>query len=210
MLLAFGQRLLNEQIRASTAARERLGELEGKRFAVVVKGSDLRVVVESAAGELKLSKSADAACDVELSAGAFDLLKLARSASLAELKGAGATLSGDIHVAEAFAELMRLATPDPEAALAGFVGDMPAHALGQAARGAVGFTRRAGRALEQNVAEYLQEERPTLAPPPLARAFSADVERLRDDVERAERRIALLERRHGPPKLPKSRKPQAD
>lgn len=194
MLLSFGQRLLNEQIRASTTAREHLAALAGKRFAVVVRGSDLRVVVESADGELKLSKSADLSCDVELCAGAFDLMKLARSASLADLKDAGATLNGDIHIAEAFAELLRLATPDPEGTLANYVGDMPAHAIGQVARGAVGFTRRAGRALEQNVAEFLQEEQPTLAAPPLARAFSVAVDRLRDDVERAERRISLLER----------------
>jgi ubiquinone biosynthesis protein UbiJ len=194
MLLAFGQRLLNEQIRASTAARERLGQLEGKRFAVAVRGSSIRIVIEAAAGKLNLSHAFGDGCDVELSAGAIDLVRLARSASLAELKDSGATLSGDIHVAESFAELMRLAVPDAEAMLADWVGDMPAHAIGQVARGAAGWSRRAGRALGQNVAEYLQEESPTLAPPPLVRGFLADVDRLRDDVERAEKRIALLER----------------
>jgi ubiquinone biosynthesis protein UbiJ len=63
------------------------------------------------------------------------------------------------------------------------------------ARGAVGWTKRAGHAFGQNVAEFLQEERPTLVPPPLARSFLAEVDHLRDDVERAEKRIELLERR---------------
>jgi len=197
MLLAFGQRLLNEQIRESTAARERLAGLEGKRFGVVVKGSDIRVVLEVGAGEVLLSHAATEGCDVELSAGAFDLLKLARSASLSELKDAGATLNGDIHVAEGFAELLRLAMPEPEAMLADWVGDMPAHAAGQAARHAAGWSRRAARSLGRNLAEYLQEEQPTLVPPPLARAFARDVDRLRDDVERAEKRVALLERSRG-------------
>jgi len=197
MLLAFGQRLLNEQIRASTAARERLGELEGKRFGVTIRGSDFRVVAESAAGELRLSHGPADGCDVELSAGAFELLRLARSASLTELKEAGATLTGDIRTAEAFAELMRLAIPEPEAVLGDWVGDMPAHALGQVARGAAGFGARTARALEQNLGEYLQEEQPTLVPPALARWFGSEVERLRDDVERAERRIDLLERKRG-------------
>jgi ubiquinone biosynthesis protein UbiJ len=194
VLLALGQRLLNEQIRASTAARERLAELEGKRFAVTVRGSDLRVVIEARPGELKLSRAASDRCDVELSAGAFDLLKLARSASLSELKDAGATLNGDIHVAEAFAELMRLAMPEPEAVLADWVGDMPAHAAGQAVRHAVGWSRRASHALGQDLAEYLQEESPSLVPPALATHFAREVDRLRDDVERAEKRVVLLER----------------
>jgi len=195
MLLAFGQRLLNEQIKASTAARERLDELEGKRFAVNVRGSDFRVVAESAAGELRLSHGGEDSCDVELSAGAIDLMRLARNANLSELKDSGASLSGDIRTAEAFAELMRLAIPEPESVLGDWVGDMPAHAIGQAARGAAGWGARAGRALEQNLGEYLQEEDPTLVPPALARSFIARVDRIRDDVERAERRIELLERK---------------
>ena len=197
MLLSLGQRMLNEQIRASTAAQARLAALEGRSLAVAVAGSDLRIVVEASGGELRLSRSTAAACDVELSAGAFDLMKLARSAGLADLRATGATLTGNVQIAESFAELLRLALPEPEALLADFVGDMPAHAIGQAARSLGGFTERAGRAFEQNVAEYLQEESPTLVPPSLARRFLAEVDRIRDDVERAERRIELIERRLG-------------
>ena len=196
MLLSLGQRMLNEQIRASTAARERLRELAGKRFAVSVQGSNLRIVLAAGSDEIRLSRSSDEPCDVELAAGAFDLLRLARSANLSELRNSGATLNGDIHVAEAFAELLRLAVPEPEALLGDWVGDMPAHAAGEAARAAGGFVKRAHRAFEQNFAEYLQEESPTLVPPALARRFFADVDRIRDDVERAARRIELLERRN--------------
>lgn len=197
MLLSLGQRMLNEQIEASTAARERLLELDGKRFAVIVKGSDLRIVAESAGGELLISSSGESSCDVELSAGAFDLLKLARSASLSDLRSIGASLNGDLDVAEGFADLMRLAMPEPEALLADWIGDMPAHAVGRAARGFGGFAERAERAFEQNLSEFLQEESPTLIPPSLARHFSAEVDRIQDDVERAERRIEMLERKLG-------------
>jgi len=195
MLLAIGQKMLNDQIRASTAAQDRIGPLAGKRFAVTLKGSNLRIIVEAVDGELRLSRSAETASDVELCAGAYDLMKLARSASLTELKTTGATLSGDLHIAEGFAELLRLAMPDAEGLLAGWIGDMPAHAAGQAARGFGSWTRRAGHAFEQNMAEYLQEESPTLVPPALARHFMAEVDRVRDDVERAARRIDLLERK---------------
>ena len=195
MLLSLGQRMLNEQIRSRTAARVRLRELDGKRFALRIRGSDFRVVAEAAGDELRLSRSADQASDVELSGGALDLLKLARSANLSELKNAGATLNGDIHVAEGFAELFRLAMPEPEALLADWIGDMPAHAVGETARAVGGWTERAGEAFERNLGEYLQEENPTLVPPALARKFYADVDRIRDDVERARRRIELLERR---------------
>lgn len=187
--------MLNEQIAASTAATERLVELEGKRFAVVIKGSDLRFVATAGRDGLLIAMSVDAPCDVELSAGVFDLLRLARSASLADLKSVDATLNGDVRVAEAFADLMRLAVPEPEAVLADWIGDMSAHAVGQAARGMAEWSARAGRAFEQNFSEYLQEERPTLVAPALARHFGAEVDRIRDDVARAERRVEILERR---------------
>lgn len=196
MLLSLAERMLNEQIGASTAARERLAGLEGKRFAVAVKGTGLRIVLESAGGDLKLSRSA-ADCDVELTASAFDLLKLARSASLADLRSVDASLNGTVDIAEGFADLMRLAMPEFEDVIADWIGDMPAHAVGEAGRRLSRFGERAGRAFEQNIAEFLQEESPTLVPPPLARRFGSEVDRIRDDVDRAERRIENLERRLG-------------
>jgi ubiquinone biosynthesis protein UbiJ len=195
MLLSFGQRMLNEQIASSTAAREKLQDLEGKRFAVVVRGTDLRIVAESLGGQLRITSSKATECNVELTAGAFDLLRLARSSSLSDLKSGGATLNGDINIAEGFADLFRHAMPEPEALLADWVGDMPAHAAGQAARGIGSWAGRVGKAFEQNLAEYLQEESPTLIPPALARNFSTEIDRIRDAVDRAERRIELLERR---------------
>lgn len=195
MLLSFAERMLNEQIASSTAARERLAGLEAKRFAVVVKGMDLRIVIECSEGRLKVSKSQTAECDVELTASAFDLVKLASSAGLADLKSTGAVVNGNIDVADAFADLMRLAKPDFEDFIADWIGDMPAHAVGSAARELRRFGARAERAFEQNLAEYLQEEDPTLVSPPLARHFGREVDRIRDDVDRAERRVEGLERR---------------
>lgn len=72
---------------------------------------------------------------------------------------------------------------------------MPAHALGQAVRGAAAWLERAGGALRMNTAEYLQEESRAMPAPLEAQAFYADVEKLRDDVERAAARLARLERR---------------
>lgn len=195
MLLSLGQNMLNEQIAASTAARDRLADIEGKRFAVVIKNSDVRIVAECAEGQIRLIPSRELQSDCELTAGLFDLVRLARSSGLTEIRNVGASLNGELNVAESFADVLRLAIPEPEAWLADWIGDMPAHAAGQAARRFGGWARRSGRAIEQDVAEYLQEERPTLIPPALARDFCAEVDRIRDDVERAERRLAMLESR---------------
>ena len=194
MLIPIAQKMLNEQIAASTVATERLRELEGKSFAVVIKGSDVRIVAWAQAGEIQLASS-EARADVELTAGIADLIRLSRSSGLGDLRSVGASLNGEIHVAEGFADLMQHAVPEPEAWLADWIGDIPAHAIGQSTRAVGHWLHRAGRAFEQNLAEYLQEETPNLIPPPLSREFSKAVDRIRDDVDRAERRIERLEKR---------------
>jgi ubiquinone biosynthesis protein UbiJ len=90
---------------------------------------------------------------------------------------------------------LKLARPDLEEHAARWLGDVPAHALGEAARAAGAWLGRAARALRADTAEFLQEESRALPAPLEAQAFYADVERLRDDVERAAARLSRLERR---------------
>jgi ubiquinone biosynthesis protein UbiJ len=135
------------------------------------------------------------AASATLSATPIDLLRLARAADLSTLRGTGAEISGSPEVAERFAKLLKLARPDVEEHVARWVGDVPARALGDAARGVGAWLERAAGALRANTAEFLQEESRAVPAALEAQAFYADVERLRDDVERAAARLARLERR---------------
>ena len=143
-----------------------------------------------------LSPAADAAQPISatLRATPIELLRLARAADLSTLRGTGAEIFGSPEVAERFAKLLKLARPDLEEHAARWLGDVPAHALGDAARAAGAWLERAARAMRANTAEFLQEESRALPAALEAQAFYADVERLRDDVERAAVRIARLER----------------
>ncbi len=121
------------------------------------------------------------------------LLGLLGNAGAEGFRESGAELSGDAATAEAFAELLRHARPDLEEELARMVGDIPAHQLAGVARRAYAWTRQAGSALAMNTSEFLQEEARQLPPRVEVNAFGRDVERLRDDVERAAQRLARLE-----------------
>jgi len=135
------------------------------------------------------------AATATLTASPFDLLRLARASDLATLRGTGAEITGSPEVAERFAKLLRLARPDLEEHAARWIGDVPAHALGEAARGVSAWLARAAHTLRADAAEFLQEESRALPAALEAQAFYADVERLRDDVERAAARLARIERR---------------
>lgn len=185
---------LNRLIGESTAARERLARLAGTSFAVHVEGLGVTAVLHADGDRVRVDADATAAT-ATLRATPFDLLKLTRAEGASAVKRTEASLTGDLQVAERYAELLKLARPDLEGEAAKWLGDVPAHALGQAVRGAAAWLERAGAALRMNTAEYLQEESRAVPAPLEAQAFYADVEKLRDDVERAATRLARLERR---------------
>jgi ubiquinone biosynthesis protein UbiJ len=196
------ERGLNREIEASTAASDIMAELEGRSFAIDVAGLPARCVLRCAAGHVAVEASVAASAGVARAPQAasatlrgtpLDLLRLLRAADIASLRGTGAQISGSPEIAERFAKLLKLARPDLEEIVARWLGDVPAHALGRAARGAASWLGRAAEALRMNTAEFLQEESRALPAALEAQAFYADVERLRDGVERAAARLARLE-----------------
>jgi len=82
---------------------------------------------------------------------------------------------------------------EPEHDLERLFGPIGATRLAGGARSAVTNARATGRRLAENLAEFLVEEQPVLVRPNDVEEFGAGVVRLRDDVERAAKRIAKLE-----------------
>jgi ubiquinone biosynthesis accessory factor UbiJ len=184
---------LNRCIGESTAARDLLARLAGTSFAVQVEGLGITAVLHSDGERLRIDSAAEGAT-AALRAAPLDLLRLMNTEGVSGVKRTRAHISGDLEVAERYARMLKLARPDFEEEIAKWVGDLPAHALGEAARGARAWFARAGAALRMNAAEYLQEESRSMPAPLEAHAFYSDVERLRDDVERAAARLSRLER----------------
>lgn len=197
MLLSPLETWLNRAIAGSTAAAERATELNGKRLRLTVDGLGLDVDLVARFGRVGLEWAGDTPPDVRLKGAPLDLLRIgaARADPLARLKRTHAELTGDVRVAEAFADLLERIRPDWEEMIAGWVGDVVAHEIGRLGRSSAAFGRKSAAAVGLDFAEYLQEERAVLAPPASVRAFHADVGRLRDAVERLEQRIDAVARK---------------
>ncbi len=185
---------LNRLVGESSAAQDLLDGLSGTSFAVHVEGLGVTAVLHAEGERLRVGTDAEGAT-ATLRATPLDLMKLARAEGVSSVKRTEANFSGDLQVAERYSQLLKLARPDIEDEVAKWIGDVPAHALGQVARGAGAWLARATGALRMNAAEYLQEESRAMPAALEADAFYSDVERLRDDVERTAARLARLERR---------------
>jgi ubiquinone biosynthesis protein UbiJ len=192
--LTFVEHELNRLVGESSAAQDLLEGLSGTSFAVHVEGLGVTAVLHAEGQRLRVGTSAEGAT-ATLRATPLDLLKLVRAEGVSGVKRTRANFSGDLQVAERYSQLLKLARPDIEDEVAKWIGDVPAHALGEVARGAGAWLARAAGALRMNTAEYLQEESRAMPAALEADAFYSDVERLRDDVERTAARLARLERR---------------
>ena len=103
-----------------------------------------------------------------------------------------AKLSGSAEFAETLAFVFRNLRWDAEGELAKVVGDIAAHRLAKVGRTALAWQMQAAGNAMANLAEYVTEERDLVAPKREVTAFCQEVDHLRDDVARLEKRLARL------------------
>lgn len=194
MRLSLFESLLNRNVAASAAARSLCERLSGKVLALHVDGVSLKIYCKSLGDRMELSTSYDVAPNATLSGTPLAFMRLVGPQPEAAIRGGSIHIQGDAEVAQTFSELMKHARPDLEEELSRLIGDVAAHQVGTAARSMLSFAQRAASTLTQNISEYLQEEGRDVPSRTEADEFITDVDKLRDDVERLEARIAALER----------------
>jgi ubiquinone biosynthesis protein UbiJ len=101
-------------------------------------------------------------------------------------------LTGDAELAQTFQQLLGYGKPDLEEELSSIIGDVAAHHLGEIARSIGDWGRKTNSTFQQNISEYLQEERRDLPSKLEIKNFNQEVNVLRDDVARFEVRLNLL------------------
>jgi ubiquinone biosynthesis protein UbiJ len=102
-------------------------------------------------------------------------------------------ITGAADLAQVVQLLFRELQWDYEEDLSRVFGDVLAHRLAGAGRDFFAWQREAGLRTAQNFAEYWTEEQPLIARRDDLADFSHAVDTLRDDVERLEKRIEILQ-----------------
>ena len=101
-------------------------------------------------------------------------------------------VTGDERLAAEVMMLMRHLRWDAEEDLSKLVGDVAAHRLMGLARGFAAWQADAARRLAQSLRDYAVEEKRVLVATAEFSHFSAEVARLRDAIERLEKRVRRL------------------
>ena len=192
MRLSPFESVLNRNISGSSVARQLCQRLEGKVLALHLSGVPLSLFFRSDGERMTIDTTDAGPPAASLRGTPIAFMRLAGPTPEAAIRGGSIHIEGDAEVAQVFSELLEAAKPDFEEELSRVIGDIAAHQVGNAARSAVGFGRRAIDTLTQNLAEFLTEESRDLPTRTEADEFVAEVDKLRDDVARLEARIARL------------------
>ncbi|MBC7453148.1 MAG: SCP2 sterol-binding domain-containing protein [Massilia sp.] len=107
-------------------------------------------------------------------------------------------IEGDAEFANTISQLSKVLRWDAEHDLERWTGPIVAARIVGGARSMVETGKVVQRKLSENLAEYLLDEQPVLVRPAMLETLSGDVIRLRDDVERAAKRLAKLEKTLAP------------
>jgi ubiquinone biosynthesis protein UbiJ len=186
--------LLNRNIAGSSQARALVERLAGRTLEVRVTATPLRIRFAVSAGRVTVATRGEAAPDAVIEGSPLSLASLAGPEPEDRVRQGSIRISGDAETAQSFQKLFKAARPDFEEELSRLVGDAAAHHLASAGRSMFDFGRRAADTLARNLGEYLTEESRDLPAGPELSAWLEQVDRLREDTDRLEARLARLER----------------
>lgn len=181
---------INRLLRTNSWALERLQPHAGKTAKLMCPPLQARVTVTDA-GELAWAEPG-AEPDVTIATTPGVLLRLA---ARDETAWSAAQVSGDVQFAGAIDYVRRNIAWDYEEDLSRAFGDIAAHRIGNAARTLDGWARAGLMNIAGAFAEYATYEQPIIAAAPAVEAFNREVDEVRDDAARLEKRIELLRRR---------------
>lgn len=176
---------LNRLLEAEPWARERLAPFAGET--VELRAPYLPAVRFAIVEGGRLAAGGEASLKIALRTGALAGLARGEDHFMREVD-----IDGNARLAQEVLHLARHLRWDFEEDLAKVVGDAPAHAMAQALRGLASWHLDAARRLGEGLMEYALEEGRLLAPRAPFAAFAAEVARLRDAIERLEKRLERL------------------
>ncbi len=181
---------INHLLAQEAWARDALMQHAGKQACIDASGIDLRLSVTR--DGMCESGTPDATADVTIRIKLADLPLIAQNP---ERAFSYVKIEGDAEFANTISHLSRGLRWEAAHDIERLLGPIAANRLVGGARSVFESARASQQRVAENVAEFLTEEQPVLVRPVMVDDFAADVARLRDDVERAAKRIARLESR---------------
>lgn len=181
---------LNHLLAQESWARAVLQKHAGKLACIDLEVLQIRVRV-AADGFVQSVSDMQVQEDVRLNMKLADLPLIAQDSTRAV---SYVKIEGDADFAQAISQLSQDLRWEVEDDLSRVVGDIAARRVVSGGRQIAHFVGQTHQNIQENLADYFLEENPMLVRPRAVSAFSDQVNKTRDDVERLMKRLERLER----------------
>ncbi len=172
---------------------ERLGELDGKVIALDFESTGLTLYMFPTLAGIRLRNDWDGEIDVHMKGTPSELLKMGLAGKTPITPGKiNIKLEGDLHVGQQFKKILDDMQIDWEELLSQHIGDIAAHHTSRFISGIHKRIRNAIKATATNGSEYLRFEAEILPAAWRIDEFIAEVDEIREDVDRLSMRVQRL------------------
>lgn len=180
---------LNHVLAQNAWARAKLQPHAGRIAALSAPPLALRLVVAADGQVAEAAADSPADSEILLPSSAFGQVFLGFEALSRQI-----SVSGNAEFAETLGFVLRNLRWDAEEDLSKVFGDIVARRMATGAAQFAQWQKDAARNLAETTADFLTEERPVLLRPDAVAAFADEVDSLRDDLARLEKRVEKIER----------------
>jgi ubiquinone biosynthesis protein UbiJ len=191
-LAAALERALELYLKQDPQAIQQCSAMEGKIIGLEIKGLGLSLYFLPGSDGIQVASHYEGDVDTLLSGSPLGFARLALGSREDALFQGAVEIRGDTETGEQFQDLLANADWDWEEQLSHLTGDVIARQIGNLARVSGRFISDSRHTLEQDVAEYLQEEARWLPTRSEVDYFFSRVDQLRSDVDRLDARIQRL------------------
>jgi len=189
VILDSAEKMVNKVLLLDEETLASLAILAGKVFEIDVLNTDIRIFILPSGEGITLASEYEGKADVAIKGRPSALLGMIT----AEKVGAGdIEINGNVGLAQKFQSILKNMDVDWEEYLSHFVGDITAHNVGNFLRGVSRFAMATGKTIGMDISEYLRYEKEALLDKLELDEFIQTVDKLRNDVERLQKRVERL------------------
>jgi len=198
LIIATFETAFNQYLSLDPEALPKFEAMEGKIIAVDIQGINQSLYLFPSADGMMVMSDFDGEADTRLAGSPVALAKLSLLKNTAPVLFSGeVVISGDTRLGRQFKKILSQVDIDWEEILSQYTGDMVAHKAGNMVREFSSWFNRGKQSMYMDSGEYLTEE--SLMSPSKAEInrFIADVDKLREGVDRLQARInnALIKKK---------------
>ena len=173
--------------------KQKLAELHGRVLCLEITVPPVKLYLLPTGHGIEFHHALEAAPDVTLSGSAMAFARLGRAGVASGVLSEGRVMvRGDAELGQAFQKILAEFDLDWEELLSRYIGDAPAHKVGNVVRGLADWAGKSADLTRENAADYLKEEKRILVTNLAIERFEQTLNQTRADVDRLTRRVERL------------------